>query len=196
MTAAAKPKTLTPAEYLTIERKAATRSEYYRGEMFAMAGASYEHNVVKDNLVLELGARLRDSSCRTLSSDMRVLIPATGLFTYPDLVILCGTPEFADTEGDVLLNPQVIIEVLSDSTEKYDRGAKFRQYQQIPALREYVLVSQDEPVVERFVRQADGDWLLTTFTGQTGEFALTTVPVAVPLAEVYRGVTFPEQSPH
>ena len=112
------------------------------------------------------------------------------------IVVLCDPPEYDPDDRDTLLNPQVIIEVLSESTEKYDRGAKFRQYQQIPSLREYVLVAQDEPVVERFVRQPNGDWLLTTFADPAGELALTTVPVAVPLAEVYRGVAFPETPPH
>lgn len=196
MSAAQTPKKLTPAEYLAIERKAATKSEYYRGEMFAMAGASYEHNRVKDNLARQIGNQLEGGPCFPLTSDMRVLIQATGLFTYPDIVIVCGPPEFADAEVDTLLNPQVIIEVLSESTEKYDRGAKFRQYQQIPSLREYVLVSQNEPVVERFVRQTSGDWLLTTFTGRYGEFALETAPARIPLVQVYSGVTFPETPPH
>src|SRR5262245_17637844 len=122
---------MTPAEYLVKERAAEFKSEYYRGEMFAMAGASYEHTVICANLVQELGSQLKGSQCRTLSQDMRVKVSASGLYTYPDVIVLCGPPELEDEQGDTLLNPRVIVEVLSDSTERYDRGAKFRQYQQI-----------------------------------------------------------------
>lgn len=183
---------LTAADYLRIERAAEFKSEFYDGEMFAMAGASREHTFVKDNLVGELHARLKGGPCRAVSSDMRVKVSATGLYTYPDVVILCGQPEFEDANGDVLLNPQIVIEVLSDSTEKYDRGAKFRQYQQIPSLREYVLVAQDQPLVERFTRQPGGGWLLTAAEGLDAELVLDSVPARVPLADVYAGVTFPE----
>src|SRR5919199_1130147 len=131
------PKTrLTPEQYLAIERKAEFKSEYYNGEMFAMAGASEPHNRIKDNLIGELHARLKVSACHSYSSDMRVKVSRTGLYTYPDIVIICGKPELEDAHGDTLLNPQVIIEVLSDSTEKYDRGKKFRHYKQIESLRE------------------------------------------------------------
>jgi Uma2 family endonuclease len=188
-------KRLTPAEYLAIERKAEVKSEYLNGEMFAMAGASPAHNAVKDNLIGELHARLKGGPCRTYSSDQRVKVSATGLYTYPDIVIVCGAPEFDDADRDTLLNPRVIIEVLSDSTEGYDRGAKFRHYHRIASFQEYVLVSQDEPAVERLVRQPGGDWLSTTITGLDGELALATVPATVALADVYAGVTFPDQ-PH
>ena len=191
MTAVPRPK-LTPAEYLARERRAEFKSEYLNGETFAMAGASYAHNLIKDNLVAELSTRLRGGPCRTLSSDMRVKVSRTGLYTYPDVLVLCGPPEFEDNERDTLLNPRVVIEVLSYSTEKYDRGAKFRHYQQVPSLQEYVLVSQDEPVVEHFARRPDGTWVLTTAAGLDGELTLATVPARVPLAAVYAGVTFPD----
>lgn len=190
VSAVPKPK-LTAAEYLARERTAEFKSEYYRGETFAKAGASREHNTVKENLIVELGTRLKGSPCRTYSSDQRVKVSATGLFTYPDIVIVCGKAEYAPEDKDTLLNPVAVIEVLSPSTEAYDRGAKFRQYQQLPSVREYVLVSQDEPVVERFVRQADGTWALTVVTGLAGEFAFHTVPVRMGLADVYNGVEFP-----
>ncbi|MGL6097824.1 MAG: Uma2 family endonuclease, partial [Fimbriiglobus sp.] len=182
---------LTAAEYLAIEEKAEFKSEFYNGEMFAMAGAGWDHNQAKDNLIVELGVRLRGGPCRTISSDQRVLIESTGFYTYPDIVILCGPPEFATPKRDTLVNPTAIIEVLSPSTEAYDRGAKFRQYQQIPSLREYVMVAQEEPRIERYVRQADGSWVLTVFEGLEAEFALTTGPARVPMADVYRGVEFP-----
>lgn len=185
---------LTVEEYLAIEEKAEFKSEFYDGEMFplyrgadAMAGASRRHNYAKENLSVELGSRLRQGPCRTLSSDQRVRTPNTNLYTYPDIVVICGEPEY---DGETLLNPQVIVEVLSDSTANYDRDTKFRHYQQIAALREYVLVSQTEPVIDRFVRQDDGSWSLTTFAGIDETFTLTTVPVAVPLADVYRGISF------
>jgi Uma2 family endonuclease len=182
---------LTPEQYLAIERKAAFKSEFYNGEMFAMAGASREHNRVKENLIGELYARLKGGPCQSYSSDQRLKVSRTGLYTYPDIVIVCGEPQFEDAEVDTLLNPQVIIEVLSDSTEKYDRGKKARHYQQIASLREYVLVAQDEPVIERFVRQPDESWAKTFVEGLDREFAFATVSVRVPLADVYAGVTFP-----
>jgi Uma2 family endonuclease len=189
------PKTrLTAEQYLSIERKAAFKSEFYDGEMFAMAGASLEHNRVKENLVIEVGARLKGSGCHSYSSDMRVKVSRTGLYTYPDIVIVCGKPEVEDAELDTLLNPQVIIEVLSESTENYVRTKKFRHYKQIESLREYVLVEQDEPVFEQYVRQADGSWTRTDIEGLDRDFAFATVTVSVPLADVYAGVTFPAAS--
>jgi len=175
MTAVPRAK-LTPAEYLAAERKAAFRSEYLNGEMFAMAGASYPHTRINDNLIIALGARLKGGPCFPLSRDMRVKVSRTGLYTYPDALVVCGQPEFEDGQRDTLLNPQVVIEVLSESTESYDRGAKFRHYQQVPSLREYVLIAQDEPVCERFVRQPDETWVLTTVTGLDRELAFGTVP--------------------
>jgi Uma2 family endonuclease len=190
MSAVPKPK-LTPAEYLARERTAEFKSEYYRGETFAMAGASRQHNTVKENLIVEVGVRLKGSPCRTWSSDQRVKVSATGLYTYPDIVVVCGKADYDADDEDTLVNPVAIVEVLSPGTESYDRGAKFRQYQQLPSLQEYVLVSQDEPVVERFVRQPDGTWVLTVVTGLTGEVAFATVPARVAMADVYRGIDFP-----
>lgn len=182
---------LSPAEYLARERSAEFRSEYYRGETFAMAGASRFHNRAKENLVIEIGTRLKGSPCQTFSSDQRVKVSATGLYTYPDIVIVCGQPEYAAEDEDALTNPVAVIEVLSPSTEKYDRGAKFRQYQQLLSVKEYILVSQDEPLCERFVRQGDGSWNLTVIAGLHGELTFTTVPARIPLADIYNGVVFP-----
>ena len=159
-----------------------------------MAGASFAHNAVKENLSNALADALRGGPCRTLSSDMKVKVPATGLYTYPDILIVCGKPEFPSPDStDVLLNPTVIVEVLSPGTEKYDRGAKFRQYQQLPSLKEYLLVAQDEAVCERFVRQSDNSWLLTTVTGLPNVLSFATVRAMIPLAEIYAGITFPEK---
>ena len=184
--------TLTPAEYLAIERKAEFKSEFYNGEMFAMAGASEEHSLIKDNLAGEARQQLKGSGCRVVTSDLRVKVDPTRLYTYPDVVIYCDRPQFEDGVFDTLLNPRVIVEVLSESTEAYDRGDKFRHYRQIASLQEYVLVAQDRPYVERHVRQPDGSWLMTEFAGLDRVFEFTSVSARVPLAEIYRDVSFPE----
>lgn len=186
-------KKLTEGEYLTIERAAPFKSEFYRGEMFAMAGATFDHNRAKDNIARHLGNILAGGPCQPLVSDMKVKVSATGLYAYPDVLIVCGPPEFDGSGRDCLLNPKVVIEVLSDSTERYDRGEKFRQYQRVESMTEYVLVSQDEPLVEVFTRQPNGSWNLISASGLTAELVLTTVPARVPLADVYAGVTFPER---
>lgn len=200
MSAAPKPQKMTVAEYLARERDALEKSEYLDGEVWplhppnerGMAGASRQHNEINENLSVELGTRLRGCGCRAYSRDQKVRCGPNGLYTYPDFVIVCGERQFAESEPDTLLNPQVIIEVLSDSTERYDRRRKFRQYERIASFREYVLVAQDEPFVERFVRQPDGGWSRTTFEGLDAELELATVPVRVPMAAVYADVTFPE----
>jgi Uma2 family endonuclease len=189
------PKTLlSPDQYLAQERLAKFKSEYYRGEVFAMAGASYAHTLIKDSLARKAGNQLEDGPCRVLTSDIRVKVHATGLYTYPDIVVLCDPPEFEDDHFDTLLNPRIIVEVLSDSTEKYDRGDKFRQFRDIPSLKEYVLVSQNSALIERYVRQTNDDWLLTTFDNLSATFEFASVPGRIPLSEVYRGVSFQEDS--
>jgi Uma2 family endonuclease len=186
---------MTVAEYLAIENAAERKSEFYDGEMFLMAGASPAHNFIKENLIGELFTRLRGGPCRTVSSDQRVKVDATGLFTYPDIAIICGRSEFDADDPLALTNPLVLIEVLSPGTAVYDRGTKFRHYQQMPSVREVVLVSQDRVFVEVFVRQPDGSWRLTVADDPAGELALSTVPVRVPLADVYRGVEVPDRPP-
>ena len=190
MSAMPKPR-LTSLQYLALEREAEFKSEFFDGEMFAMAGASPPHNFIKENLSGELFARLKGSRCRTVTSDQRLKVEQTGLFTYPDIIIFCGTPEYAPEDPYALINPTAIVEVLSPSTESYDRGAKFRNYQQIPSLVEYILVAQDEAVCERFARQADGLWGYAPFVGLDAELVFTSVPARIPLADVYRGVAFP-----
>lgn len=191
MSAAVKRR-LTPAEYLQIERAASFRSEYYDGEMFAMAGASLAHLRIIQNLNYELLHQLRGGPCEVTVIDLRVKVDATGLYTYPDIVIVCEKPQLEDDVLDTLLNPQVIVEVLSDSTEKYDRGKKFAHYRQIASLKEYILVAQDRMSVERFVRQPDESWLLTARTDPAQHFTFGTLPVTIPLEVVYTNVTFPE----
>lgn len=186
---------LTPEEYLAWERQADTRHEYYRGEAFAMAGASTAHNRIKEKLSIRVGTQLEGGPCWAVTSDQRVVVRATGLYTYPDMVIVCGEAQFADDVRDTLSNPHALVEILSDSTEKYDRGTKFSHYRQIPSLKEYILVAQNEPLVERYVRQADGSWSLTDFVGLDKTFAFATLPVRIPLADIYREVVFPAKAP-
>jgi|ERR1700722_9661650 len=183
---------MSPTEYLEIEREATYKSEFFDGEMFAMAGGSFRHNIIKDNLFLELGNRLKGSPFRPISSDQRILVSAAGLYTYPDIVVLCGQPIFDARDKDTLTNPTAIIEVLSPTTERYDRGDKFRNYQKIDSLKEYVMVYQDEPLCERFVRQEDGSWALVSFVGLSASLVFTSVSASIPLADVYAGVTFPD----
>ncbi|MBX9578754.1 MAG: Uma2 family endonuclease [Gemmataceae bacterium] len=192
MSAVPEPRKLTAAEYLERERAATEKSEFYDGVMYAMAGASPAHNDAKDNLAGELHAQFKGGRCRANVSDQRVRTGPGGLYTYPDLVITCGTREYAADDPNTLTNPTAVVEVLSDGTESYDRGDKFLLYQRIASLREYVLVSQRGPVVERYVRQADGTWTYSAVVGLDAEFAFATAPARVRLADIYAGVTFPE----
>jgi Uma2 family endonuclease len=191
MSAVPRPRKLTPAEYFALDAKAERRSEFYDGEMFLMAGASREHNTIFSNLFGHLFKRLEGGRCRVLAADQRVKVSRTGLYTYPDLLIVCGEPEYAPENRDTLTNPTAVVEVLSDSTERYDRTTKFRHYQQISSLREYVLVAQDEPLVERYTCTQAGRWERDEFFGLDASLELTTGKVRVPLADVYRGVEFP-----
>ncbi len=181
---------LTPAEYLAKERAATYRSEYFDGEMFAMAGGSPRHSLIKVNVVSELRARLRHSPCTAYDSDLRILVARTGLYTYPDASVICGPLEFEDEQHDSVLNPTLVVEVLSESTEAYDRGKKFSHYRQIPALREYLLVSQEEPKIERFLRNDDGSWTLTEAAGLDSNLPLPALGIKIALREVYDKVDF------
>lgn len=177
-------RTYTPEEYLTLERKATTRSEYVNGQIYAMAGASREHNLLSSNLAREVGNQLRERPCETYISDMRVRVSATKLYTYPDVVVVCGKPRFEDAQLDVLLNPTIIVEVLSPSTEAYDRGAKFAHYRYLESLQEYVLIAQDRMLVEHFERRGN-QWLLTTYSRPAEVLSLPSIECAIPLSEIY-----------
>jgi Uma2 family endonuclease len=183
----------TPEEYLALERDSETKHEYFDGEIFAMVGATEPHVWIVSNLVFRLMGQLRDRPCKVYASDMRVKVSATGLYTYPDLAIVCGEREFEDDRRDTLLNPQVIIEVLSPSTEAYDRGKKFGHYRRIESLAEYLLVAQDTPRVERYLRQPDGDWLLHEAARMEDTVSLPTIQCELRLADVYDGVEFGEE---
>jgi len=177
------------AEYLQAERQAQTKSEYLTGQVFALAGASRAHNRLKDNIGGMLYSALRGSGCEFFTSDMRVRVVEASAYFYPDVVIVCGELQFEDEHQDVLLNPLVIFEVLSASTESFDRGEKFFAYRRLASLREYVLVSQDKLRVEHFIRQEGGEWLLREYAGADGVVRLESVAVELPMALVYEGVS-------
>ena len=178
---------VTVEQYLALERQSETRSEYLDGEVFAMTGASRKHNLLVANVLAGLHSQLRGKSCEAYANDMRVGIPGTGLYTYPDVVVACGAPQFEDGELDTLLNPTLIVEVLSGSTEDYDRGTKFAHCRTLPSLTEYVLVAQDKVHVEHFVRQTEG-WLLTETDDLAATLQLPSIGCTLALADVYERV--------
>lgn len=179
---------ITPEQYLEIERKAEYKSEYYNGEMFAMAGAQEAHNLLVAHAIRDLDQQLRSRDCRVYPSDMRVFVPKTGLYTYPDVVVVCGERKFQDTEVDTLLNPVVLVEVLSPSTEAYDRGRKFEHYQSIESFQEYLLIASDRMHVDVIMRQTGGRWLLRSASEPTESIELTSIGCRLLLADLYEKV--------
>jgi Uma2 family endonuclease len=185
------PKTkLTPDEYLEFERESEERHEYFNGEIFAMSGAKRNHNKIVANLSGLAWQHLKGKDCEFYPTDMRVFVPETGLYTYPDLAVVCGEPVFQDNVFDTLLNPILLIEVLSETTESYDRGKKFQHYRSIESLQEYVLVSQDEARIEKYVKTGDGFWLLSEAVGLNSEIEFSSIECRVALAEVYDKIDF------
>jgi len=185
----------TPEEYLLIERGAETRSEYLDGDIYAMAGATVSHIIINDNLARLFGTQLQDTPCLGLSRDMKVPAVLGRLYAYPDYLIVCGERSFRDDQADVLINPSVIFEILSPSTERYDRVTKFDLYKQIDALREYVLIEQDAVRVEHFVRRPDGAWNQTVLVGFEASLTLESAPATVPLFDIYNRINFPSTFP-
>ena len=181
----------TPEEYLALERKAERKSEYFNGEIFAMSGASPQHVLIVTNVVAELRGQLKTRPCTVYSTDLRLKVSAAGLYTYPDVIVVCGEPQFDDDHKDTLLNPTLIVEVLSESTKDYDRGGKFEQYRMIESFVEYVLIAQDKPHVEHFVRQADNRWLLSETNRMKDTIELTSIACNLILTEVYDKVELP-----
>lgn len=181
---------VTPEEYLAYERRAEYKNEYFDGEVCAMTGASRRHNLIAGNVFSELKQRLRGRPCETYMSDMRVRIPSANLYTYPDVVVACGEPLFEDAEVDTLLNPLLLVEVLSRSTARYDRTGKFSDYRSIPSFAEYLLVSQDQYHVTQHVKQPDGRWLLADIRGRESRVELASVECTLALSEVYERVSF------
>jgi Uma2 family endonuclease len=186
----------TAEEYLELERAAESRHEFLDGQIFAMAGESLSHSRICINLAIEAGSKLKGKPCEALSPNMKVRTSSASLFAYPDLTIVCGAPQFHDTKRDVLTNPQVIFEVLSPSTEIYDRTTKFQRYRMgNETLTDYVLVSQDKTFVEHFTRQADGNWLYRSFSETADVLRIETVDCELSLNEIYDRVEFQEQAP-
>ena len=188
---------ISPEEYLRLERAAEFKSEYFAGEIFSMAGATAVHCLITANVIGELRNLLKGKKCRVYDSNLRVLVPATGLYTYPDAVVVCGPLEYAeaDVQRETITNPTLLVEVLSDSTEAYNRGRKFEHFRSIASCSEYVLISQSAPLVEVYLRQADGKWELTPVTGLDASVALRSIGGELRLAEVYDGVEFPPVPP-
>lgn len=177
---------LSPEEYLALERGAEHKSEYVDGEAVAMAGASYTHNLIVANVVGALWGRLRGTPCSVVPSDLKV--QATTRLYYPDVTVICGEPRFHDDDQDVLLNPTLIVEVLSESTKNFDRGEKFMRYRMVESLRDYVLVAQDEIHVEHFRRQ-DELWILAETRDLQIHLDLGSIDCELPLAEIYDRVS-------
>lgn len=181
---------ISPEEYLARERTAEYKSEYLHGEIFAMSGASRKHNLITVNISAQLNPQLRGKPCEAYISDMRVKVRASGLYTYPDVVVVCGEPQFEDAHIDTLLNPTLLIEVLSPSTERYDRIAKTAYYRTLESLKEHLLVSQDELRLEQYVRQPDDTWVLIEHASTDNVIALKSISCSLALRDVYEKVTF------
>jgi Uma2 family endonuclease len=180
----------TVEEYLALERKAEFKHEYVSGEIVAMAGATREHNLITGNIARRLGNQLEGSPCETYSNDMRVRTTPSD-YVYPDVVVVYDEPQFEDNEFDTLLNPTVVIEVLSKSTEARDRGEKFSDYRGIASVKDVVFVSQYRMRVEHYVRQATGEWMLHEVTSPSGTITLESIGCTLTLAEIYERVEFP-----
>jgi Uma2 family endonuclease len=175
-------------EYLALEREAEYRSEYFAGRVYAMAGGSREHSAITVNVTVVIGSQLRGKPCQAFSNDMKVR--AGRLYAYPDLSVVCGEPTFRDARRDVLLNPVVLFEVLSPSTEAFDRGKKLAQYQQIPSLKDYVMIAQDEPRIDHYERRSDNEWRVSIIVGMGANVHLDSIDCTLPLSEVYDKVEF------
>lgn len=175
----------TPQEYLAFERSSQQRHEYFNGEIFAMSGASERHNLITGNVFASLHTQMRKRPCKVYASDMRVKVSPTGLYTYPDIVALCGEARFDDEQQDTLLNPSLIIEVLSKSTEGYDRGEKFAHYRRIESLLEYALISQEQSRIEHYTRQPDNQWLMSEVSQAQEALELSSVQCTLLLSDVY-----------
>lgn len=185
---------MTPTQYLHAERGAASRSEYVDGRVYTLAGASRVHNLIVLNTASELRGQLRGRPCEVYANHMRVKVERTGMYTYPDVVGVCEEPEFEDEQLDTLLNPAVVIEVLSPSTERYDRGEKFAHYRRLASLQEYVPIAQDIRRIDHYRRNGDS-WVLTEVSEPGAELVLASVGAALTLADIYDRVELADPPP-
>jgi Uma2 family endonuclease len=181
---------VSPEEYLSLERQSETKNEYLNGEIYAMAGASRRHNFIAGDVYASLLSQLRGRGCDVYSGDMRVRVPAADLYTYPDVTVVCGEPELDDAEVDTLLNPTLIVEVLSRTTESYDRGVKFGYYRTLSSFAEYVVLAQDHVHAEHWVRQGNSGWLLTETGHREDVLELPSIGCTLALRDVYDRVAF------
>jgi Uma2 family endonuclease len=181
-------KHITEKEYLDAERLATVKHEYYKGEVFAMSGASIPHNRIFSNTFLEIGIQLKGKKCQPFGSDLRIHIPKNTLFTYPDISIVCDEIETTDDKFDTITNPSVIIEILSPSTRNYDKGEKFTLYREIDSLQEYILIDSERIMVEKFMRNSDNSWQLTEYKTIEQSFNITTVNIEMQLLDIYEGL--------
>ena len=179
---------ISETDYLEEERKALAKSEYYKGEVFAMSGASSKHNRIVASIIISIGQYLKNGKCYIYPSDLRVHNPANGLYTYPDVTIVCGKEEYLDEEFDTLLNPTVLIEVLSPTTEEYDRGTKFKLYRSIPSLKNYIMISSTEISAEIYTRMENNEWKLNMTKDKEGIIHISAIEYDLTLTDVYAQV--------
>ena len=186
-------KYVTPEEYLTLEETAEYKSEYYRGEIFAMAGTSINHNRIVRNLSRKLDQALINNKCEAFTSDIKVWIQEKDLFTYPDVIVVCGKPEFYPDRDDTIMNPLVIIEVLSDSTKNYDRIEKFEFYRTLPTFQEYILVDQYKIHIEHFYQESKGKWIFTEYNHIDDVLNFEKIDLKMSLKDIYYRVEFKKE---
>jgi Uma2 family endonuclease len=177
-------------EFLQFERNSQEKHEYYKGEIFAMSGASYEHNVIEDNIRGELHNFLKGKQCRSFGSNLRVSVKANTLYTYPDIIVICGKPEFQDDQFDTVVNPALIIEILSPSTANYDKGTKFELYRDISSLREYLTIDSTKLHIEQFIKNSNNTWTLQEFKNFSDSFTLATIKMPVVVSDWYAEIKF------
>ncbi len=183
---------ISPEQYLELERSSETKHEYYKGEVFAMSGASWEHNVITKNINTIILPFLKGKPCDMFGNDLRIHIPENSLYTYPDFSIICGKPETTGEEKDTVIKPAVLIEILSKSTKDYDRGTKFHLYRNIQTLKEYILIDSTSISVEIFTRQPGGSWILTEFKKLSDQFPVSTIQLTLKLEDIYDDIVFKE----
>ncbi len=181
-------KYFTEKEYLDSERLALDKHEFYKGDIFAMSGASISHNKISKNILVDLGTKLKGKSCEPFGSDLRIHIPKNTLYTYPDISIICGEIETTDDKFDTVTNPSVIIEILSESTKNYDKGGKFTLYREIESLKEYILIDSESIMVEKFIKNTDNSWQLTEYKKLEDFFTIDTVEIRMEITTIYTGV--------
>ncbi|MCP9751511.1 Uma2 family endonuclease [Ferruginibacter sp. HRS2-29] len=179
-----------PEEYLAMEREATEKHEYYQGEIFVMTGASREHNEIFSNLFTEIGYKLKGKGCKPYGADFRTHVQKNTLYTYPDMLIICGEPELTDNHFDTVTNPSVIIEILSKSTRDYDIGKKFMLYRDIPSLKEYIVVDSEKMFVQNNTKIADKSWQMTEYNEADESLIINTVQIGISLKDIYKAVTF------